>query len=264
MIRFDWKDLIERCTPSPKVEEEPDVVVAPPVDVVVTTPIFEWTDLKKELRTKSRGKSKGTRKWTQITGITLHQTAVDFGINPRRILNLPVHGSTLQDGHIVLLHSPTHYLWHAHSLNKTDIGIEVSCRAAGIWDDPTTLKDESKWTLWLPKILRGKGDPRDHAVEATDEQLEATKQLCRYYIKTVKEHGGEIKFIHAHRQGHSSRISDPGSRIWQLVAIPIMEEFGLTPGPDVGWKIGSGTPLPQVWDEEYGAGARYNWRVKGF
>lgn len=255
--------MVRRFMPSPKkeVEEEAEVEVAeseeaaavPEAHVVV--PTFQWTDLKKEPRTKKRGRAHGKRKWKTITGITLHQTAVDFGTNPRRLLNVPVHGATLNDGHIVLLHSPVDYMWHGHALNKTDIGIEVSCRAAGI--------EGNSNTFWRSKKEKEKGKTYEQLVkEATDIQIEATKELCRYYINTVKEHGGEIKYIHAHRQGHSSRVSDPGSRIWQLVAVPIMEEFGLTSHP-VGWKIGSGNPIPEAWDPKYGAGVNYTSRVKG-
>lgn len=216
---------------------------------------FDFVDLTKEPKTKERGLSKGKRSWKNVRGITLHQTAVDFGTNPMRLLNVPVHGSTLKDGKIVLLHTPTDYMWHAHSLNKYDVGIEVSCRTAGVagvaetfWRSKKEIKENKKYE----SLVR----------EPTDIQLEATKELCRYYIDLVKKNGGEIKFIHAHRQGHSSRTGDPGSIIWQKVGIPIMEEYNLTCGP-VGWKIGSGTPIPQIWDFVRGKGISYSKTFKG-
>ncbi len=217
---------------------------------------FIFVDLTNEPRTKSRGKSKGKRKWKNVKGITLHQTAVDFGTNPRRMLNVPAHGATLRDGKIVLLHTPTDYMWHAHSLNKHDIGIEISCRAAGIVGNAETF--------WRSAKDKEKNRQYEELVkEANEIQLAASRELCRYYIELVEANGGEIEFIHAHRQGHSSRVSDPGSLIWDEVAIPIMEEFGLKCGP-VGWKSGSGHPIPQVWDEKNGRGIPYNKRVRGF
>lgn len=248
-LRFSWTEVVKRFLPQPEVEEEkkedePRLVLLSP-----------WGDLREEPRTKDRGKSKGSRPWSQITGITLHQTAVDFGTNAKRLLNVPVHGGTLNDGQIVLLHSPVHYLWHAHKLNKHDIGIEVSCRAAGI--------ERIVKTFWRSKKEKAAGKTYVELVkEATDKQLEATRELCRYYIKLVAQNGGQILYIHAHRQGHSSRVGDPGSRIWEQVAIPIMQEFNLTPGP-IGWKLGSGNPIPEAWDPEHGKDIRYSGSVRG-
>lgn len=281
IIRSSFSDWFGQFIPSPKVPETKGILknktkkindyeddgldedspeelekAAKKEKLIIIPEEFEFTDLTKEPRTKKRGESKGKRKWKNVKGITLHQTAVDFGTNPRRMLNVPVHGATLKDGKIVLLHTPTDYMWHAHSLNKYDIGIEVSCRTAGILGNSKTF-----WRSKREKENEKKY--KDLVSDPTNIQLEATKELCRYYIQLVKENGGEIKFIHAHRQGHKSRVSDPGSLIWQKVAIPIMEEFGLSSGP-VGWKIGSGKPIPQVWDVVRGKGIEYTWNIKGF
>jgi len=242
MLRLNWMDALRKFGPQPTVEKEKEE--QKPIKTQ-----FQWTDLRDLPRTKKRGESKGSRKWSKIKGITLHQTAVDFGTNPKRLLNVPVHGGTLQDGHIILIHSPVDYMWHAHALNKYDIGIEVSSRCAGI--------EGNSRTFWRSRKEKKAGKKYENLVtEATEIQLEATKELCRYYIKLVEEHGGKIEFIHAHRQGHKSRVSDPGSRIWQKVAIPIMEEFGLTCGP-IGWKTGSGHPIPEVWDPKNGKNIKY-------
>lgn len=219
------------------------------------TPKRLWADLRGVQKTTERGQAKGVRDWSKITGITLHQTAVDFGTDPNRVLNLPVHGATLQDGAVVLLHEPTDYMWHGNSFNRRDIGIEVSCRACGIEGNPDTL--------WLPsKYSHLKGNERlAMAVEATAEQLESTKALVTHYIGLVRQNGGQIKYIHAHRQSSKSKISDPGSRIWQAVGLWAMEEYGLTAGGPK-WSSG-GTPLPDVWTGENN-GVRYSWKVSGF
>jgi hypothetical protein len=223
----------------------------------------QWHDLRGEPRSKSRGRSKGTRDWSKIRGITIHQTAVDFGTNPHRLINVPVHGATLRDGSIVLLHDPPAYMWHGHSFNKHDIGIEVSCRAAGIKGNGASL--------WLPKEVRRGGtrvksktlspDERlEHASEATDDQLEATRVLIQYYVDQVEKHGGKIEFIHAHRQSSKSRVSDPGSRIWKACGVWAIEKLGLSAGPP-GWSAG-GYPLPDAWTGEAN-GVRYNSRIDG-
>lgn len=217
---------------------------------------FVWSDLRGVERTKERGEAKGVRNWSKITGITLHQTAVDFGEDPMRMLNVPVHGATLQNGRIVLLHEPTDYMWHAGALNRTDIGIEVSCRACGI--------EGNGETLWLPKKyddLRG-DDRLELAIEATEGQIMATRRLVRYYIELVEQHGGKIKYIHAHRQSSKSRVSDPGSRIWLGVGEWAVEEYGLSVGPTPKWTKG-GYALPDVWTG-YNRGVRYSWKISGF
>lgn len=221
---------------------------APVVDASDDAVDFDWIDLTEEPRTKSRGKRKGVRKWSQITGITLHQTAVNFGTNPRRLLNVPVHGATLEDGQIVRLHVPTDLMWHGNGFNRRDIGIEVSCRAAGIEGDERTL--------WKP---RGKPDVR--AEEATDVQLAATRELIRYYVDLVRENGGEIRYIHAHRQATKNRVSDPGSRIWMACGEWAREELGLEVGPP-DFQIADGKPLPDAWTGRAN-GIRYNWQVDG-
>ena len=222
----------------------------------------QWFDLIGEPR-GDRGKAHGTRDWSKIKGLTIHQTAVDFGTNPRRVLDVPVHGCTLSDGSVVLLHDPRDYMWHAHSFNKYDIGIEVSCRAAGI--------EGNGESLWLPKEVWVDGvkvksksltneERLEHASEATDTQLEATKELITYYVELVAKNGGKLEFIHAHRQSSKSRTSDPGERIWREVALWAMETHGLTSGP-ADFTSG-GYAIPDVWSGEAN-GIRYNWRIDG-
>lgn len=209
------------------------------------------TDHCGKTRTVKRGQSHGTRLWSQITGITLHQTAVDFGSPEHgKILVVPSHTMTFQDGQVALLNSPELIMWHGNKLNKTDIGIEVSCHAAGIEGNLGTFRAPKKKQDMLP-------------LEATDAQLESTFWAVRYYCDLVAEHGGKILYIHAHRQGTDTRTSDPGSRIWQHVALRAEGELGLTSGPRPGWTIGRGQPIPTAWDPRV-KGTPYSWRVKGY
>lgn len=231
---------------------------APPMGVDAALPMataYVWTDLRGVQRTKARGRAKGVRDWSKVTGITLHQTAVDFGDDPMRMLNVPVHGATLRDGRIVLLHEPTSLMWHAGSFNRRDIGIEVSCRACGI--------EGNADTLWLPrKYAHLKGDDRlAMAVEASDAQIMATRRLVRYYIDLVAQHGGRVRYVHAHRQSSKSRVSDPGSRIWREVGEWARREHGLMSGTPK-WNAG-GYALPDVWTGANN-GVRYSWKVSGF
>jgi len=252
-LRWNWADLLAYLGRFKAAEEmKPPPVIEDPADPATD---HEWVNLTERKRTKSRGKSKGHRPWSQITGITLHQTAVDFGTDPERLLNVPVHGATLSDGTIVRLHKPTDYMYHGNGFNRRDIGIEVSARACGIEGDVRTL--------WLPSKYKDLSNTErlEKAVEATDVQLEATRQLIRYYVELVAENGGKIEFIHAHRQSHSSRVSDPGSRIWKACGEWAREELGLKVGPP-DFRIGDGNPLPDAWTGRPN-GQRYNWQIDG-
>jgi len=215
-------------------------------------------DFRGRERTKSRGKSKGKRKWDQVDALTWHQTAVFFE-NPETCLNFPVHGAIMPDGTVVLLHDPTSLLWHAHALNRRSIGIEIVCMAAGIEGQDLTRavstkinpKTGKKWTRedWLK---------RKPTVECTDAQIESAKALARYYAELVEENEGSIAYQHTHRQGHSSRVGDPGSRIFKTIVEPSAAELKHT--IRYHWKKGTGKPIPRYWSEK--GEADYNWRFK--
>lgn len=198
-----------------------------------------------------RGRSKGTRAIGGIDAICLHQTAAPIA-EASRFLSVPAHAAVLPDAKIVLLHPLTAYLWACHSGNRRAISIEISARADGIEGDPRTF--------WLSRRERKAGKTRESLrVEATDEQLEAAKYLCQYYVHEIKRLGGSIGHMMAHRQTHRSRVSDPGSRIWNGVAISIALQYGLHCGVD-GFTMGSGKPIPRAWDPQ--CEASYSWRVK--
>lgn len=248
------KTNVKERRPKPKpVDSDKEVEIDEEVRTVKVKKERVYHDIRKEPRTKDRGKSHGTRDWKKITGITLHQTACQFGTNPMRLLNVPVHGATLVDGSIVLMHDPPDYMWHAGALNKTDIGIEVSCSAPGVMGEAKTF--------WLPRKYKHlKGEERlAKSSPPTAAQLEATKELVKYYVDLVAENGGKIKYIHAHRQSSKSRIGDPGEQIWKAVGNWAVEELGLD--PHYGWEIG-GYELPDVWTGEPN-GVRFSSKVDG-
>jgi len=215
-------------------------------------------DLRGEKRTKSRGKAKGKRRWDRIDAITWHQTAVYFE-NPNTCLNFPVHAAIMPDGTVVLLHDPTSLVWHAHSLNGRSIGIEIVCMAAGIEGNDRTRaiskkinpKTKKKWTReeWLE---------RKPTRECTDAQIESAKALARYYAELVEENEGSVAYQHTHRQGHSSRIGDPGSRIFKMIVEPSAAELKHT--IRYHWARGSGKHIPRYWSPK--GDADYSWRFK--
>lgn len=215
------------------------------------------------------------RPWSQITGITLHQTATcfltardrrqisaaDLNRAMDRVRGIAVHGVVLRCGVSVYLHEPNWLVWQAQRVfNDTDIGIEIDGWFAGV--------EGRDSTFWRPASR-----PARQPMGESPAQTEAALTLIDFFVELVARHGGEIKHIHAHRQTSASRRSDPGELIWRSIAIPAMEKHGLDfgfrdiPGPDffVPGKAlrrgnlwtgrGPGRPIPVEWDDR--ATARY-------
>jgi hypothetical protein len=239
------------------MERPPDLGVVPPTGDALPLErlrrVAAVVDLREIVRGKAlaRGQAKGTRRIDNVDALCLHQTAAPIAA-ASRFLNVPTHGAILPDATIVLLHPPTAHLWACHAGNRCAVSIEISCRADGIDGDPRTF--------WISKRERKAGKTRDDLrIEATEQQTDAATHLCEYYVDEVKRLGGLIASVMAHRQTHSSRVSDPGSRIWKGVALPIALRRGLECGVH-GRTMGSGKPIPRAWDPQ--CRARYSWRVR--
>lgn len=203
-------------------------------------------DLRDVKRPKgTRGEVKRKRSVAEIVGITLHQTATpDFAAKHKGLPQLPAHALIHRDGAISLLHHPTNVVFHGNALNGGTIGIEVACRAAGTEGDLRTL--------WISKDEKAAGKKPELLVrEATDAQLAALEELVRHYISEIAAQGGRIRGLWAHRQGHVSRTSDPGSRIWS-VAERVRVAVGLEDVRDL--KLGSGKTIPPTWRIDAGQG----------
>lgn len=177
---------------------------------------------------------KDPRPWTQITGITLHQTACWLGTRPARWDTLRAHIGIPSDGQIILEHPLTRVVWHAHGypgygLSWLTAGIEIDGNFRGIEG-----KDSTAWS-------KG-GGPHT----PTSEQIASAKEAVRWIIEEVAKNGGKVEFIAAHRQSYKDREADPGSMIWQEVGLWAMVELGLTANPMMAW--GNGFAIPVEWD----------------
>lgn len=85
--------------------------------------------------------------------------------------------------------------------------------------------------------------------------IEAAKATIRWAHADVARHGGKITHLFAHRQSSGTRQSDPGSALWQAIALPLLRELRLSDGGH-GYRVGSGRPIPEAWDARY-VGVRY-------
>lgn len=202
-------------------------------------------DLRKQSG-KTQGKRKivyGSRKWSKVTGVTLHQTACYLGERPERWLNVGCHIGITRTGKILWLHDFTDLVVHGHGWNAQCVGIEIDGLYAGIQGNPRTVWDD-------PSTPH-----REQGMDIRPEQMEAVKAAIRWIGQVIASHKGKLRALVAHRQSTDDRTSDPGSGIWQAVALPLMKELGLSDGGP-GFVLGNGEPIPEAWDPER-TGIRY-------
>lgn len=177
---------------------------------------------------------RGVRPWTAITGITLHQTACVLGDRAARWATIGAHVGVTRDGRVIQMHDFTNVIWHGNGFNASTVGIECDGTYEGIEGDLSTF--------WRPA-----SDPTRQPQTPTPELVEAARAAIRWIVAEVARHGGRVSRLVAHRQASADRRSDPGSALWQAVAMPMHEECGLDDGGP-GYKVGSGLEIPEAWD----------------
>jgi N-acetyl-anhydromuramyl-L-alanine amidase AmpD len=207
--------------PLERVLQMIEIETTPFLDETTTHPGAQWRTRK-------------TRSWAQITGITLHQTAVLLGEEPSRWHGMNAHFGVTRAGRALYVCPVDRIVWHGNGFNSTDIGIELD----GYFEGVEGLRN----TLWSPPNERTR-----RPLTPTQEQIETTRRLIRWLCDTTKANGGNLQFIHAHRQSSSLRQSDPGSFVWREVGVWAQRELGLSDGGR-GFKIGTGLAIPEAWD----------------
>lgn len=176
------------------------------------------------------------RKWSDILGVTVHQTGCDMPQKPASWKRLNAHIGVTQEGLVVLANDPTDMIWHAQGLSKRTIGIEIEGNFHGV--------DGSERTLW-----KGGGGPH----YLNDKMIAALDEVLAWLASEFVQNGVEWQNIFAHRQSSDARRGDPGSEIWQKIVMPWAEALGLKTEYDGGpyHCIGSGTAIPQLWNPDY-------------
>lgn len=174
------------------------------------------------------------RPWSTVTGICLHQTACVLGEREARWETVGCHVGITRSGRVIWLHDFDRLVAHGNGWNSQTVGIEIDGLYAGIEGDPRTVWDDPS----TPN--------REQGMTLTDESAEAARQTIRWICQRVLAHAGRVKALVAHRQSSQGRRNDPGSAIWQAVALPMHAELGLSDGGD-GFEIG-GYPIPREWD----------------
>lgn len=176
----------------------------------------------------------GRRSWGEITGMCLHQTACILGERPARWASIGAHVGVTRGGKIIWMHDFDEIVIHANRFNASTVGIEMDGMYAGVEGDDRTF--------WRPP-----SDPNRRPQVPTPELIESAKSVVRWIVDEVARHGGRVTHLVAHRQASKDRQSDPGSALWQAVALPLLAELGLTDGGP-GYRVGSGLAIPEAWD----------------
>ena len=176
-----------------------------------------------------------SRTWKQITGITLHQTACNMGERLERYDGIGAHFVVTRAGKVLWMHDLDLIVVHGNGWNNRCVGIEIDGLYAGVEGDPRTVWNDPSTPF------------REVAQELPESAAGPARQLVRWIVEEVRRHGGACTKLVAHRQASKDRRDDPGSAIWQRVALPLHAELGMDDG-GVGFTIGDGYPIPEAWD----------------
>lgn len=223
----------------PKAENKLDTaerIVEPVLPAKKVSATFE-EKLKDRRAFASKEHDYGSRKWKDVTGICLHQTACNLGEKPARWDTVGCHVGVTRNGQVIWLHNFDRLIVHGNGWNKKTVGIEIDGMYEGVKGD---IK-----TFW-----RDKSDKKSQPQNLTSETVAAVNQLIEFICSEVEKAGGKIEYLVAHRQASENRRNDPGSEIWQMIAIPMSKKLSLSDGGD-GFKIGSGYAIPREWDNRY-------------
>lgn len=179
---------------------------------------------------------------SEVTGICDHQTACDMGEREARYYTIGSHFVVLRSGRVLWMCDVDRVVYHGNGWNARTVGIEVNGLYSGLEDDPDTAQDESLRTTWDDKTT----PTRETPMVVTPQSLRGLRDLHRWICWHVRQRGGQVKFLVAHRQSSLDRQNDPGQTLWQQGAVPMHAELGLSDG-GVGFKIG-GYAIPEQWD----------------
>lgn len=182
------------------------------------------------------------RPWTDVKGITLHQTACNMGERIERYDTIGAHFAVLRSGRWLRMADETRIVYHGNGWNNQCVGVEVDGLYPGLLDDPKTVHDEALQSTWDDPTTPTREQPQ----RTTPQAMLTLRRLCRWIVNHVRMNGGAVRTLCAHRQSSLDRQNDPGQEIWQQAALPLLFELGLNDG-GVGFRLG-GYAIPEAWD----------------
>lgn len=179
-----------------------------------------------------------------ITGITVHQTAVRYGVKAyqvqaaggdeelalaRRALQVACHAMAFHGGFIAAVNPLDWYVYHGNGFNGYELGLEIDGN--------------------YPGLIGGETWNKKPATQVTVPLVQAARAAIEFLVREGRAAGMPITQIHAHRQSSGTRRSDPGEELWKRVvleyAVPVL---GLVPNQAEVLK--DGRPVPLEWDPD--------------
>ena len=181
---------------------------------------------------------------SDVTGITIHQTAVKYSIRDYQIqaaggdekmafayraLKVACHVMAFHDGFVVWTNPLDWYVHHGNGFNSYELGLEIDGNYPGLVGGQT-------WNKRTP-------------TKTTDASIRAACAALELMVREGRKMGMPIEYIHAHRQSSATRRSDPGEELWNEVvlefAVPVL---GLKTDPSK--VLRDGRPIPKSWDAD--------------
>jgi N-acetyl-anhydromuramyl-L-alanine amidase AmpD len=167
-----------------------------------------------------------------VTGVCLHQTACMLGERPERYDSVGAHFAVTRGGKVIWMHDLDRKVAHGNGWNNGTVGIEIDGLYAGVEGDPSTVWD----------------DPSTPSHEQGMALMAVTVSASLALVRWIKQQlGPQMNVIVAHRQSSSSRRNDPGSAIWQSIALRLHTELNCSDG-GIGFKLDGGYAIPESWD----------------
>lgn len=212
------------------------------------------------------------RPLSQITGVTVHQMAIAFGLTraqiagsrgdrslamARRASTIACHAAAFRTGESVLATPIRWDVNHANALNDSTLGLEIDGLHPGLDDDPATLPQRED----LATLPRGRT-----ATEWTPLAIETARDALRWLVETARAEGCPIEWVWAHRQSNGTRRADPSERIWRDVVLALATELHLRTDLERtwphryrhavtrAWVDAPGRQIPRAWDPAATAG----------
>jgi len=226
--------------------EDPEIPSVPPASissVKVYDLRHESWDKRNQKKFKRRsGGGPVVRDPSHVTGITIHQTAVPYGVKEyqihaaggdeelalaRRSLQVACHVMAFRGGFIAVPNDLRWYVYHGNGFNSFELGIEIDGR--------------------YPGVIGGKTWNGKPASKVTEDLVRAACAGIEFLVIEGRKMGMPIEYIHAHRQSSATRRDDPGEELWKDVVLDFcVPVLGLKTEPARTLK--DGRPVPTEWD----------------
>jgi N-acetylmuramoyl-L-alanine amidase len=201
-----------------------------------------WSE-RNQKKFKRSGGGAVVRDPAMITGITVHQTAVKYGVKDyqihaaggdaelalaRRSLKVACHVMAFHDGFIAAPNPLDWYVYHGNGFNAYELGIEIDGNYPGLIGGKTWNNSPHPTTVTVPLV-------------------QAACAGIEYLVREGRKEGMPIEHIHAHRQSSAKRRGDPGEELWKRVVLEYaVQVLGLIPNQAEVLK--DGRPVPCEWD----------------